>query len=236
MTSFWIAVAVSMVSATIFIWSSITERVENNSDDRKQMKMVTMIPILMLLVVPITYYAVGNMDEHQGWLKASSDMKDISSGTVDTSKSMGIQSMLLGLRTSVERDPNNGKLWFMIAEVYFQLSMIDLADAAMQRAIRIDARPDWLVANAQILSSRANSSDISKSINLLQNALSIQPDHQSALLTLGFIYLRQQQYEFAISVWQRLLKLLEKSGNDTSAIKKQIEFAQLQLTQGKKTE
>jgi len=234
MTSFWLAVVISVLSGIIFIWNSVADQVENNSDstvESKRTNKILLIPILFLLLVPIAYYFLGNIEKHQNWIQATTDLDDISSGKTNLSEQMSIESMLLGLRTAIEQDPKNGQLWFMLAEAYFQLRMIDLADLSMQRAIRIDARPDWLVANAQILSARSNSSDISKSINLLQTALSIQPNHQAALLTLGFLYLRQQQYEFAIAAWQRLVSLIEEAGNDPSAIRAQIEAARKQLTQ-----
>jgi len=235
MTSFWIAVVVSILSATFFIWSSVAAQLQNTSIKTEQTKPIMLIPVLILVLIPVAYYSLGNIDKHKSWLRTSIEMDNISSGNAPISKNMGIQSMILGLRTVIDQDQKNAQLWFMLAEAYFQLRMIDLSDLAIQRAIRIDAKPDWYVANAQILSARSNSTDISKSVNLLQNALSIEPEHQAALLTLGFIYLRQQQYEFAIETWQRLSSLLERGGNDTSTIQKQIEFAKQQLSERRKS-
>ena len=237
MINFWVAVGLSVLSASIFIWLSVSSQMkaaeveESNAVESGRTKLLMLLGVLILLLIPLSYYYLGNIEKQQSWERATNDLSDISDGNTSLSQQMTIQTMILGLRTAIEKDPSNGQLWFMLAEAYFQLRMIDLADLSMQRAIRIDPRPDWFVANAQILSARSNNSDMSKSVNLLQSALSIQPDHQAALLTLGFLYARQQQYEFAISVWKRLASLVEKAGNDSSAINEQIALATKRLNE-----
>ncbi len=234
MNSFWIAVGLSLASALTYLWFSVQQQnvstVLTKKSPTNSAKILLMFPALILLIAPAGYYYLGNAEKQNDWQMAVENMSQIQAGKSTSIKSGDIQALILALRSSIAQEPQNGQLWFMLAESYFQLRMIDLADAAMQKALRIEARPNWFVANAQILSLRSNASDISKSINLLQNALSIQPEHQSALLTLGFIYLRQEQYEFAIGSWQKLLSLLEKSGNDTARIQKQIDYAKQQLS------
>lgn len=231
MNSFWIAVGLSLASALTYLWFSVQQQnATTQTELAKKLPVMLIFPALFLLIAPAGYHLLGNADKQIRWQKAVEKMQSIQSGGPASVEKTDIQDLVLALRSSIAQEPQNGQLWFMLAESYFQLRMVDLADAAMQKALRIEPRPDWFVANAQILSMRSSASDISKSINLLQNALSIQPDHQSALITLGFVYFRQQQYEFAIGAWRRLLTLLEKSGSDTRTILRQIEFAEQQLS------
>jgi len=230
MNSFWIAVALSLASALTYLWFSVQQQnAITQTASAKKLPMMLIFPALILLITPAGYHFLGNADKQIRWQKAVEKMHHIQSGGPTSVEKSDIQDLVLALRTSIGQEPENGYLWFMLAESYFQLRMVDLADAAMEKALAIESRPDWFVANAQILSLRSNASDISKSINLLQNALSIQPDHQSALLTLGFVYFRQQQFEFAIGTWQRLLTQLEISGSNTRTIQRQIDFAKQQL-------
>lgn len=234
MNSFWIAVGLSLTSALTYLWFSVQRQNDKTQiTSAKKIPMALIFPALILLITPISYHFLGNADKQIRWQKAVEKMHSIQSGGLASVEKSDIQDLVLALRTSIGQEPKNGYLWFMLAESYFQLRMVDLADAAMQKALNIEPRPDWFVANAQILSMRSSASDISKSINLLQNALSIQPEHQSALLTLGFVYFRQQQYEFAIGTWRRLLTLLERSGSDTRTIQRQIDFAEQQLNERK---
>jgi len=234
MSSFWLVVFISLLAVAIFIWFSVVDQssdFEGSEKGNKPSRMM-LLPILLLCFSPIGYYYWGSLDKQQNWQIINTQFEDVVRGVKTDLSDTKIQDLVLALRTAADKDPKNGQLWFMLAESYFQLGMIDLADASMTRAHRVEMRPNWLVANAQILSARANDSDIAKSINLVNQAISIQPDHQSGLLTLGFLYLRQNQYQRAISVWKRLEQQLEKAGNDTEMIKQQIEIARSRLSEG----
>lgn len=232
MNDFWIAVSLSLVSGLAYLWFSVSrqEEVFTKAKAVKQAKPLLILPALFLLATPLGYYFWGNLDKQNSWQDVTERFSNIQLGKAVAVEKNGIQELLLALRTSIDQDPDNGQLWFILAENYFQLGMTDLADAAMQKALTIEPRPSWFVANAQILSARSSEADLTKSVSLLRRALSIQPNHQSALLTLGFIYLRQQQFEKTVITWKKLQLLLEQSGNDTQMIKKQIEFAEQQLT------
>ena len=130
--------------------------------------------------------------------------------------------MLLGLRTLVYDDPKNADLWFMLAESYFQLSMVELADESMKRAIRLKPSANWYVAYAQILALRSSESDLSRATGFLRAAIQLEPSHQSAMLTLGFLYVRQQKASQAIDIWSFLANQIEKNGGDSSRIRQQI--------------
>ena len=237
MNSIWFPIALSLVAAIGYIVHSVSsqnQQVDSDSATKEPKKLATWslgFVFVVLLTIPIGYVTLGNQDKQLHWLSVQQEFSAIKSGQELPDTENAIQDYVLALRTAIDSDVNNGQLWFLLAESYFQLRMVDLADAAITRALRIEMRPDWLVANAQILTARSSDTDITKAIRLLSNAVSIKPDHQSALLTLGFIQLRQQQYEAAIQNWQKLQLLLEKAGNDTSRIQKQIEFAQQQLDQ-----
>ena len=233
MSSFWLVVFISLFAVAAFIWFSVIDQSNNQEEstqDNKPSRMM-LLPILVLCLSPIGYYYLGSLDKQEDWQRINLEFEDIVRGVKTDLSDSKIQDLVLALRTAADKDPKNGQLWFMLAESYFQLGMIDLADASMARAHRVDMRPNWLVANAQILSARANESDIARSINLVNRAISIQPNHQSGLLTLGFLYSRQAQYLRAISVWKRLEQQLEKSGNDTQMIKEQIEIARSKLSE-----
>ncbi len=111
----------------------------------------------------------------------------------------------------------------MLAEVYFQLSMIDLADESMTRAIRLKPSANWYVAYAQILALRSSESDLTRAIGFLRSAIRLEPDHQSAMLTMGFLYMTQQKNSQAIEIWQFLANQIDKRGGDSSRIRQQIE-------------
>lgn len=237
MSSFWLAVAICIGASLFYMFYSVKNELtmidieETNREGGRQTHFSLksfLWPTLFLLLTPIGYSFLGGMDKQLAWNKAGQEFSKLVSGSSSIQK-QGIQELVLSLRTAIDKDPKNGALWLILAESYVQLGMIDLADSAMERALRIEMRPDWLVANAQILMARASEEDISRSELMLKQALSIQADHQSALLTIGFIYLRQQRYSQAIQVWQVLVTMLERAGKNSDVIAKQIEFAKTEL-------
>jgi cytochrome c-type biogenesis protein CcmH len=237
MINFWIAVVVSLVAAIVYIWQSVSTQIEYEHGDSEQetnpsngsLAKIIVIFSVVLLFVPIGYLWLGNLDKQTQWQNAQQQFAKIKTGELQPEENSSIQELVLSLRTAVDKDPNNGQLWFMLAEVYFQLQMTDLADAALTRALRIEMRPDWLVANAQVVTARGEEADIARAEYLLRQAVQIQPDHQSALLTLGFVQLRQGKFNLAIINWERLKQTLLKEGNDISRIQKQIDFAKREL-------
>lgn len=242
MTNFWLAVAISIIAAIVYIWQSAqsqalsAEITENNSSPETPIsntKSILLVAIIFMLV-PIGYLWLGSFEKQEEWLSAQEHFQKIKLGEELPSDAKSIQELVLSLRTAVDKDPQNGQLWFMLAEVYFQLQMTDLADEALTRALRIEMRPDWLVANAQVVTARGEEADIARAEYLLLQAVQIQPDHQSALLTLGFIQLRQQKFELAVNSWEQLKEVLEKSGNDTSRLQKQIDFAKQEFNKKSK--
>jgi cytochrome c-type biogenesis protein CcmH/NrfG len=224
MSNLWIAIAVSLLAAIVYVLVSVRSQLAIEQETLHSSSSPLIIIVLLLLSSPIAYYGLGNHEKQSNWIEANQSFQQLVDAAPNAS-GMSIQSMVLSLRTAVDKDRKNGQLWFMLAESYFQLGMVDLADAAITKAIEIEPRANWFVANAQILSIRSNESDISRSVYLLRNALMVSPNHQSALLTLGFIYRRQHNYSAAISTWDRLVTLLDKSGNDSRAVKRQIELA-----------
>ncbi len=232
MNSFWIAVILSIITSAVYIWFSVSqqEREPVKNEIKKDSKFKLIIPLLCFLMIPVGYSYLGSSESQKNWLRVNQVFSEIQQGEVNLSKNSDVRELLLGLRSSIQQEPNNGQLWFMLAESYFQLRMVDLADASITKALEIEPRPDWFVANAQILSMRSNESDISKSIYLLQRALSIQSNHQSALLTLGFVHLRLNEFQKSIDYWELLVVQLKQSGNDSQMIDRQIQFAKEQLS------
>jgi len=228
MNSFWIAIIVSMISIAGFIWFSVERQSQKVISEASNNNWL-LLPIVFISLSPWLYSLFGSYDKQVDWLKVNDSFSELVAGSNSDMHDMDIRDLVLALRTAVDKDPENGGLWFMLAETYYQLGMIDLADQSMERAHRVEMNPSWLVANAQILSARGNDSDIPRSINLLRQAISLQPDHQRALLMLGFLYMKQQNYDIAISVFKRIEILLEAAGRDTQMIKQQIEIAQSRI-------
>jgi len=235
MIDLWLAIGVSAILITTIIYYSVDQYLahsdasENNiSSKNVANKYLLLMPILFLLSSIGLYSQNPTVELQQNWINTQIETKNsfhlIEENIVKNKQDKpDIQSMLLGLRTLVYNEPENAELWFMLAESYFQLSMVDLADESMKRAIRLKSSANWYVAYAQILALRSSESDLSRAIGFLRSAIQLEPNHQSAMLTMGFLYARQQKNSQAIEIWEFLADKIDKSGADSSRIRQQIE-------------
>lgn len=248
MIDLWLAISVSAVLVITTIYYSVHQYVSDNADaaisevaKKEPNKALIILPILLLLSSIVFYSQSPTVTLHQNWLNTQIETKNsfqVSSGALSgknneimeaNQNERDIQSMLLGLRTLAYNEPNNAELWFMLAESYFQLSMVDLADESMKRAIRLNPSANWYVAYAQILALRSSESDLSRAIGFLRSAIRLEPSHQSAMLTLGFLYVRQQKNLQAVEIWRFLANQIDKNGGDSSRIRQQIKSISAKL-------
>ena len=244
MNDLWLAIGTSAVLVITTLYYSMNQFMSQNegraSDSTnkkpniKQNKMLILFPIAFLLCSIVIYSQSPTLELHQNWINTQIETKNSFQEIVDglsekdgkikgtRESERDIQSMLLGLRTLVHDDPDNADLWFMLAESYFQLSMVGLADESMKRAIRLKPSANWYVAYAQILALRSSESDLARAVGFLRSAIQLEPNHQSAMLTLGFLYVRQQKNTQAIDIWRFLANKIDSNGGDSSKIRQQI--------------
>ncbi|PCI73525.1 MAG: hypothetical protein COB38_00215 [Gammaproteobacteria bacterium] len=243
MIDLWLAIALSAVLVITTIYYSVQQTIlsiveadsANHKEDTKgHNKQLLLFPIIFLLLSIILYSQNPTVELHENWLNTQIETKNSFQVSAENLLSnngklsepnkneIGIQSMLLGLRTLAYKDSDNADLWFMLAESYFQLSMVELADESMKRAIRLKPSANWYVAYAQILALRSSESDLGRAIGFLRSAIQLEPNHQSAMLTLGFLYVRQQQNMQAIEIWKFLADQMDENGGDSTKIREQI--------------
>ncbi len=241
MINLWLAIGISAVLVITALYYSVNQYISQaevstsySTSKKKQNITLILFPIAFLLLSIVLYSQNPTVDLHQNWVNTQIETKNSLQVTAEglseeydqlnkTSQSdRDIQSMLLGLRTLVYKDPENADLWFMLAESYFQLSMVDLADESMKRAIRLKPSANWYVAYAQILALRSSESDLARAVGFLRSAIQLEPNHQSAMLTLGFLYVRQQKNTQAVDIWGGLANQIDKSGGDSKRIRQQI--------------
>jgi len=245
MFDLWLAISFSAVLVITAIYYSVNktinefdggssdkdnQSVRNQSTANKKAdnKLLLLFPIVFLLSSILLYSQNPTVELQQNWLNTQIETKyyfDLSEQNLTENKhsKADIQSMLLGLRTLVHKESNNADLWFILAESYFQLSMVDLADESMKRAIRLKPSANWYVAYAQILALRSSESDLNRAVGFLGSAIKLDPSHQSAMLTMGFLYARQQKYAQAIDIWSYLANEMDKNDADSTRIRQQIE-------------
>jgi cytochrome c-type biogenesis protein CcmH len=138
----------------------------------------------------------------------------------------GVEQMVADFALKMEKDPGNLKGWAMLARSYRILGRNEDAAKAYARAGNfIDDDPELLAEYADVLVSAANGTFAGKPLQLLQQALKLDPNNLLALWLSGTAAYTNGNYSAAVQTWERLAKLLPSGSDEARAIASSIEEA-----------
>jgi cytochrome c-type biogenesis protein CcmH len=138
----------------------------------------------------------------------------------------GIEQMVADFALKMEKDPNNLKGWAMLARSYRILGRHEDAAKAYARAGNfINDDPELLAEYADVLVGVANGSFVGKPMQLIQQALKLDPNNLLALWLSGTAAFTNGNYSSAVQTWERLAKLLPPNSEEARAIATSIEEA-----------
>ena len=176
-------------------------------------KLTTLAIILLLpLLSGIVYWKVGfheimNIDSMQ---QTVSDVDELN-------------KLLADAENKILNDPNEIEGRIALAQVYAELERYSDAAVVYQQLDELQpGDPDILVNYAEALARSHNNNLAGKPASLLQQALSIQPNHGRALWLSGFHAMQSEDKTAAITYWQTLLDNMESGTEAFTQIEKLI--------------
>jgi len=121
---------------------------------------------------------------------------------------------------------------YLLGRSYLELGQLQGALMVLARAYALDPQqPQIMLAYAQAMILAHDGRLNRSSTQLLQQVLQIAPDHQGALMLLGFGAFNSGSYEQAIMAWQRLLDLRDPASEGAQLLSNGIARAQAMLTE-----
>jgi cytochrome c-type biogenesis protein CcmH len=138
----------------------------------------------------------------------------------------GVEQMVADFALKMEKDPDNLKGWAMLARSYRILGRNEYAAKAYARAGNfINDDPELLAEYADVLVGATNGSFKGKPLQLIQQALKLDPNNLLALWLSGTAAYTSRNYSSAVETWGRLAKLLPPNSDEARAIATSIEDA-----------
>ena len=138
----------------------------------------------------------------------------------------GVEQMVADFALKMEKDPSNLKGWAMLARSYRILGRNEDAAKAYARAGNfINDDPELLAEYADVLVGTANGSFAGKPMQLIEQALKLDPNNLLALWLSGTAAYTNGNYSSAAQTWERLSKLLPPGSDEARAIAASIEEA-----------
>lgn len=233
MFSFWLVVLISVFFCIGFIVFSVQSdqaflqlnKQANSSNSVNPINWLFAMPLLLIILAPLYYQFSGSYQKQRHQRQVSEQIQALYQKHQDgqdkqlfDTQQISLQDLMLGLRVKTHEDKSNAKIWLVLSQGYANLGMNDIAISSAQRAIRLQPQADWMVYLARLLAVTQSQSNLQQAVDILRQVVSRHPEHQGALISLGFIYLNLQDYPQAIAAWKTLLD----SGKISESAKKQL--------------
>jgi len=131
-----------------------------------------------------------------------------------------IEKMLVQLEERLKDDPADGEGWFMLARSYQFLHRYDDAVAAYEKSLPLGGNQsaEVLSSYADAIAMAANRVLTDKAIDVLKQAIAIDPTHVKSLWLVGTAAYQNQNYAEALKYWERLHAVLPAGSDDANQI------------------
>lgn len=151
-------------------------------------------------------------------------------------ETVDMDSAIAGLAKRLQETPDDQQGWMLLGRAYQALGRFDDARMAIEKAHLLTPNdPDLTVEYAQALALSEPGRRIEgKTRQLLEEVLTLHPEHERALWLLGISDYQAGNYNAAIAVWNRLLPMLPAGSEIASSVRTQIADAE-QLLNGSAT-
>lgn len=135
----------------------------------------------------------------------------------------GVEKMVAEFAAKMEQDPTNLQGWAMLARSYRMMGRNeDAAKAYARTGSFIDSDPQLLADYADTLAANANGSFAGKPLQLINQALKLDPNNLLALWLSGTASFNAGNYKAAVQTWEKLAQQIPPDTDEARAIKGSI--------------
>ncbi len=186
--------------------------------------MVYALALALPLVATVFYLKVGD-------LKAISKSAAIAANPVSRTASSNpssqqIEANVAALAKRLETNPSDGQGWSMLARSYSSMEKYAEASNAYAKATALAPNDADLLAEYAFANAMANGRQLQgKSLELVNQALKLDPENLKALELAGSAAFQAKDYRKAIEYWQRLLKKVPANSEVAESVNKRLEEA-----------
>lgn len=145
-----------------------------------------------------------------------------------------VQAMVASLEAKLKAQPDNPKGWAMLARSYKATNRLEEAEKAyLNTGELLHTHPDLMVDFAELLAVRAGNRMAGRPLQLIEQALALDPSHPSALMMAGAAAYQVADFDGAVRLWEQLLAVLEPGSPDADITQTNLEEARLQASKAR---
>ncbi len=154
-----------------------------------------------------------------------------------TNMAAQIEMMVANLAQRLQENPQDIEGWVMLARSFSVLGRYQEAVQAYEKAIQfVGDDPNILTDYADAIAMSSGESLEGKPLQLLQKAVSLDPNNQKALWLIGTALFERGDFTGAIEHWEHLLNILPAGSDDAGAMRGNIAEARNYLERQRKGE
>jgi cytochrome c-type biogenesis protein CcmH len=219
---FWMAVGFMMAVGLVLIFMPILVPLFNraNESDKKENSQISFKLIGVMLLVPIIaglLYAKLGSPEANSVSSPSEPIASVSPngmGAQANHEMSDLNAMAAKLAKKLEQNQNDGEGWALLARSYVELKQHNSAVPAFEKAIALIPKDPQLLAD--YVDARAvtqNHQLDEKSVELINQALKIDPNLPKALMLAGTVAFDNKDYKKAVEIWEHLQTTIKDSNS-----------------------
>ncbi|MGB9098354.1 c-type cytochrome biogenesis protein CcmI [Erwinia sp.] len=187
--------------------------------------------VLVLILVSLGFYfKTGGFAQVMSWQQVKSDLPALRAQVMDpNAKPLTMEELArlgLGVRSSLQDDPQNVNDWLMLGRIGMVLNNADTATKAFQRAMQLAPNnPEVKLSYADVLTRSPDPEDNRQAGVMLNEMIKADGRNLRVLSLLAFNAFSQQHYPDAIAAWEKMLQLLPADDKRGVMIQRSIEQA-----------
>ncbi len=161
---------------------------------------------VLVLAIPLL---AGSLYLKLGNVEAISHSDEMAKANPGMPSAADINKMVAGLAERLKSSPDDAKGWLMLGRSYVQLEQYPSAVDAFANAYRLlGDQVEVMLQYAEAITIANNKSFNGKPTELINKALSLEPDNMNALWLGGLMKAQQNDRQGAIALWRKLESLL----------------------------
>ncbi|WP_299266899.1 c-type cytochrome biogenesis protein CcmI [uncultured Psychrosphaera sp.] len=188
----------------------------------------------LLIIVSVFYINKGLYQQVDDWQQTLAKMPELSKRVIQNLDSQvseqELREFALGLRTKLAtKEDHIG--WMLLGRVLLSLQDVDGAISAFEKSYNMqNNNVSNTVSLAQALQIKGEEFDIKRSLSLLQEALTLKPDNELAIILFGEGNLMLERYDVAKKGFDFALQILDKNDPRIGAIQDRLDFINKKLS------
>lgn len=195
--------------------------ISNNSNTKPRSQAIT--AILLLILIPVFSIGLYNHLGQPGTITQTALLSEFNNAKTHDEKQASIDKMLNQLEQRLIDNPDDIDGWLMLTNSYTTLERYPEALRAVANLYRLKSDdPDILVRYADILAMTNAGVFTGKPINLIKQALQIDPDNKNALWMAGFAEQQAGNLDATVKHWHNLLSKLDSDSDTYRQLEKLI--------------